>query len=144
MMKKLMLFSLIAGLSFLSSGAHAQSYADAVWVSLQDWYENYSDLGYSVENYVVGKLDEDQSDTWTFVLAGGNDYTIIGVCDEDCGDIDLTLLDDRGDVIDEDVLEDSYPIVSASPRRDAAYTIDVDMYKCDVEPCYFGMAIFSK
>lgn len=141
-MNKVKLFVLVAGLSFLASGAHAQSYADTVWDQLQDWYEDYSDDGYSVENYVVGKLDEDETDSWTFWLDGGNDYTIIGVCDEDCGDIDLTILDDDDDVVDEDVLEDDYPIVSVSPRRDGAYTIDVDMYECDVEPCYFGIAIF--
>ena len=141
-MNKVMLFVLAAALSFVSSGAHAQSYADTVWDQLQDWYDDYSDDGYSVENYVIGKLDEDETDSWTFWLDGGNDYTIIGVCDEDCGDIDLTLLNDDDDVIDEDVLEDNYPIVSVSPRRDAAYTIDVDMYECDVEPCYFGIAIF--
>lgn len=141
-MNKVVLFILAATLSFLSSGAHAQSYADTVWDQLQDWYEDYSDDGYSVESYVIGKLDEDESDSWTFWLDGGNDYTIIGVCDEDCGDIDLTILDDDDDVVDEDVLEDNYPIVSVSPRGDGAYTINVDMYECDVEPCYFGIAIF--
>ncbi len=141
-MKKVMLFILAAALPFLSTGAQAQSYADTVWDQLQDWYDEYSDDGYSVENYVIGKLDEDETDSWTFWLDRSYDYTIIGVCDEDCGDIDLTILDDDDDVVDEDLLDDDYPIVKVSPRRDAAYTIEVDMYECDVEPCYFGIAIF--
>lgn len=141
-MNKVLLYVLAAALGFISVGAQAQSYADTVWEQLQDWYEDYSDDGYSVKNYVVGKLDEDQTDSWTFWLSADYDYTIIGVCDEDCGDIDLTLLDDDGGLIDEDLLQDIYPIVSVSPRRDAAYTIDVNMYECDVEPCYFGIAIF--
>jgi|TARA_B110000483_G_scaffold217811_1_gene270566 hypothetical protein len=141
-MKKLVLLSLVALFPFMSSSLQAQGYADDVWAQLQDWYDDYSDRGYSVENYIVGKLDEDDSDSWTFWLDGRSDYTIIGVCDDDCGDIDLTILDDDNDVVAEDLLEDDYPIVNVSPRRDGAYTIDVDMYECDVEPCYFGIAIF--
>lgn len=141
-MNKVMPSILVAALLFFSCGTLAQSYADVVWSQLQEWYEDYSDDGYSVENYVVGRLDENETDSWTFWLDGGYDYTIIGVCDEDCGDIDLTLLDDDGDMVDEDVLEDDYPIVNASPSSDAVYTIEIDMYKCDVEPCYFGIAIF--
>ncbi|GEM_PF-984663 len=141
--KKLKLFSLIALIPFISSGLQAQSYADDVWDQLQDWHDDYTDDGYSVESYVVGKLDEDDTYSWTFWLDGGTDYTIIGVCDEDCDDIDLSIMDDDGDMVDEDFLEDDYPIVSVSPRRDGAYTIDVDMYECNVEPCFFGIAIFS-
>jgi hypothetical protein len=141
-MKKLVLLSLVALFPFMSSSLQAQGYADDVWAQLQDWYDDYSDRGYSVENYIVGKLDEDDSDSWTFWLDGRSDYTIIGVCDDDCGDIDLTILDDDNDVVAEDLLEDDYPIVNVSPRKDGAYTIDVDMYECDVEPCYFGIAIF--
>lgn len=141
-MKKLIFLSLVALLPFMSTSLQAQSYADTVWDQLQSWYDDYNSDGYEVENYVVGKLYEDDTDTWTFWLDGGVDYTIVGVCDEDCSDIDLTIIDDDGDVIDEDILEDNFPIVSVSPRRDAAYTIEVDMYECDVEPCYFGIAIF--
>jgi hypothetical protein len=141
-MKKIVLLSFVGLFPFVSSSLQAQGYADTVWEQLQDWYDDYSDNGYEVENYIVGKLDEDDSDSWTFWLDGGSDYTIIGVCDEDCGDIDLTILDEDEDVVDEDLLEDDYPIVKVSPRRDGPYTIDVDMYSCDVEPCYFGIAIF--
>ena len=141
-MKKLIFLSLVALLPFMSTSLQAQSYADTVWDQLQSWYDDYNSDGYEVENYVVGKLYEDDTDTWTFWLDGGVDYTIVGVCDEDCSDIDLTIIDDDGDVIDEDILEDNFPIVSVSPRRDAAYTIEVDMYECDVEPCYFGIAVF--
>lgn len=141
-MKKLVLLSLVALFPFMSSSLQAQSYADEVWDQLQGWYEDYSDEGYNVENYVVGMLDENDTDSLTFWLDGRTDYTIVGVCDEDCGDIDLTVFDDDGDMVDEDLLRDNFPIVHVSPSRDGAYTIDVDMYECDIEPCYFGIAIF--
>lgn len=135
---------LILALAFaaVSSAAFGQSYADTVWTQLQEWYEDYNEDGYAVENYVVGKLDEGETDSWSFWLEGGNDYTIIGVCDEDCGDIDLAIYDDGDALVDEDVLDDDYPIISASPLSDELFTVDVDMYECDVEPCYFGIAIF--
>ncbi|MBT5332041.1 MAG: hypothetical protein HOL48_09720 [Porticoccaceae bacterium] len=141
-MNRVMPYILILVSALLSSTAYAQSYADTVWTKLQEWYEDYSGDGYSVENYVVGKLDEGETDSWSFWLGGGNNYTIIGVCDEDCGDIDLAIFDDGDALVDEDVLEDDYPIVSVSPTSDELFTVDVDMYECDVEPCYFGIAIF--
>ena len=141
-MNRVMPYILILVSALLSSTAYAQSYADTVWTKLQEWYEDYSGDGYSVENYVVGKLDEGETDSWSFWLGGGNNYTIIGVCDEDCGDIDLAIYDDGDALVDEDVLEDDYPIVSVSPTSDELFTVDVDMYECDVEPCYFGIAIF--
>jgi hypothetical protein len=141
-MNRVMPYILILVSALLSSTAYAQSYADTVWTKLQEWYEDYSEDGYSVENYVVGKLDEGETDSWSFWLGGGNNYTIIGVCDEDCGDIDLAIYDDGDALVDEDVLEDDYPIVSVSPTSDELFTVDVDMYECDVEPCYFGIAIF--
>ena len=141
-MNRVMPYILILVSALLSSTAYAQSYADTVWSKLQDWYENYNEDGYGVENYVVGKLDEGETDSWSFWLKGGINYTIIGVCDEDCGDIDLAIYDEKDSLVDEDVMEDDYPIVNASPAKDELFTVDVDMYECDVEPCYFGIAIF--
>lgn len=141
-MNRVVPYILTLALALLSSEAFAQSYADTVWSQLQEWYEDYNEDGYAVENYIVGKLDEGETDSWSFWLEGGNDYTIVGVCDEDCGDIDLAIYDESDELIDEDVLEDDYPIISASPIKDQLFTVDVDMYECDVEPCYFGIAIF--
>jgi len=28
--------------------------------------------------------------------------------------------------------------------RDASYTIEVKMYSCSTEPCYFGVGVFFK
>ena len=128
--------------ALVASGAQAQSYADTVWNQLQDWYDDYSDDGYSVKNYVVGTLDEDEQDSWTFYFEGGFDYKLVGVCDENCDDIDMAIYDDKGRLIDEDTLSDDYPIVSLVGARSGRYRIELDMYSCSVEPCYFGFAIF--
>lgn len=141
-MKNSRLLAVALLVTLVSIPVSAQRYADTVWEQLQDWYDDYSDDGYDIQNYVVGKLYEDEVNTWTFYLEGDRDFTIVGVCDEDCADIDLAIYDDRGRLIDEDVLEDDYPIVHVSPSRDGEYDIEVTMFSCSVEPCYFGFAIF--
>ena len=133
---------LAVGLAVGASPASAQSYADTVYYQLQDWYDDYSSDGYSVQNYIIGTLNEDEEDSWTFYFKGGYDYKLVGVCDEDCSDIDMAIYDGKGRLLDEDVLEDDYPIVDVSVATGGNYKVELDMYSCSVEPCYFGFAIF--
>lgn len=147
-MKKIALTGLAlllsAGLLTATSPAIAQSYADTVYYQLQDWYDDYSSDGYSVKNYIIGTLNEDEEDSWTFYFEGGYDYKLVGVCDEDCDDIDMAIYDDKGRLLDEDVLDDDFPIVDLTNARSGSYTVELDMYSCSVEPCYFGFAIFKQ
>lgn len=141
-MKKFLLIFCLIG--FAATIAPAQSYTDVVWRQIQDAYDNASDDGYSVKNYILGAIDEGEDNTWTFYLSSSWDYKIQAFCDNDCDDIDLYLKDSDGDVIDEDTLEDDYPVVFFSPYKSGTYQIDITMYSCAVEPCYFGLAIFNK
>ena len=43
-----------------SVATYAQSYTETVWNQIQNSYESASDDGYSMKNYVIGAIDEDE------------------------------------------------------------------------------------
>ena len=124
--------------------AQAQSHANLVWRQLEGLYEYFSDDGYFTRNYIVGKLDDDETDTWTLTLYSGNEYAVVGACDGDCGDIDLAIKTENDAIVDSDTARDDVPIVRISPKSTTRYKIEVKMYECNSEPCYFGIGIFYK
>jgi hypothetical protein len=91
-----------------------------------------------------GALDEGREDTITIDLDAGTSYFIVGQCDIDCSDIDLTLHDENGNLIDEDVLLDDTPIVEVTPIRNARFTLTMTMVDCESEPCYYGIGVFGQ
>ncbi len=131
-------------LCFGGLSLQAQSYTEIVWDQIQDAYYDASEDGYTMKNYIIGAIDEDEDNSWTFYLSSDYEYRFEGFCDEDCDDLDLYLYDDDGDELDSDTLEDDFPIIYFSPRRSGRYEIEVSMYSCTVEPCYWGLAIFQK
>jgi hypothetical protein len=141
-MKKLLL--ILGGLLITSTFAHAQSYTDVIWSQIQDAWDDASSDGYSMKNYIIGAIDEDEDNTWTFYLNSSYEYSFEGFCDEDCDDLDLYLYDEDGELLDSDTLEDDFPIIQFSPQRTGRYKIEISMFSCSVEPCYWGLAIFQQ
>ena len=92
----------------------------------------------------TGSLSNHESESLTLNLRSGNDYAILGVCDEDCTDIDLRLFDEDGDEIDSDVETDDNPVVQVSPRNSGKYRIKVIMATCSTSPCFYGVGVFGK
>lgn len=103
------------------------------------------DRGYELTHDVyTGQLNNHESESLTLGLRSGNDYAIVGVCDEDCSDIDLRLFDEDGDEIDADVETHDKPIVTVTPRESGKYRIRVIMASCSTSPCYYGVGVFGK
>jgi hypothetical protein len=101
--------------------------------------------GYDITHDVAyAYLDEYESDTYDLNLNRGYAYKIIAVCDGDCGDIDLNLYDENGNIIAKDTGNDDYPIVEVSPRWTGAFELKIKMYDCDYEPCKVGIVVFGQ
>jgi S1-C subfamily serine protease len=73
----------------------------------------------------------------------GRDIILIGVCDSDCSDLDLTVRDPRGRVAGRDVSVTDRPTVDFVVGDPGLYEITVRMYTCDNEPCYFVVQSFA-
>lgn len=124
--------------------ANGQSYADLVWNQLQSAYAMASEDGYTPDNYIVGKLQEGATNSWTWTFYDADSYLIVGACDGDCADIDLSLENENGVEIASDTAADDVPLLRVTPSVTANYTVNVTMYDCNAEPCYFGIATFFK
>ena len=91
-----------------------------------------------------GVLDHEASDTYTVTLQTGRSYTLMGVCDEDCPDLDLELYDGYGELVSRDNSTDAYPIVDVSVAQGGDFTLRVTMYQCNANPCYYGVGVYRE
>lgn len=62
----------------------------------------------------------------------------LAVCDTDCGDLDLRLLDADGEELTGDDEADAKPVVTWRADADQPITLEVSMRRCTVEPCGFA------
>jgi hypothetical protein len=91
----------------------------------------------------IFQLNEGQTQSYPISLVGGRNYTIGGVCDNDCPDLDIKLIDPNGREVAADVLTDSVPIVEHRATRSGNYTVRVVMYDCNVSPCSAGLTVMG-
>jgi hypothetical protein len=101
--------------------------------------------GYTISHDVsYDFLRQGEFKFYTTNLKRGVEYKILSVCDGDCGDIDLKLYDENNKVVSEDLGTDDIPIVSCKPRWSGQFKIYVKMYECSLNPCKFGLVVYSK
>jgi hypothetical protein len=73
----------------------------------------------------------------------GRSYIVMAVCDGDCEDLDLELHDPAGDLVDSDFELDDVPMVATETTAAGRYSVVVSMASCSVNPCAYGLAVFS-
>jgi hypothetical protein len=77
-------------------------------------------------------------------LDEGVAYRIVGVCDQDCPDLDLALFHPDGTEVEGDFMEDDLPIMAHVADTTAQYSVEVIMVACFVNPCAFRVETFSQ
>lgn len=87
-------------------------------------------------------IDQGSQQYMDVTLNAGVSYKFLGVCDQDCSDIDLTLRDGNGYLIDQDVDSDATPIVSVTPKFRGPFRLWIKMVSCSQEPCRWGVGIY--
>jgi hypothetical protein len=92
----------------------------------------------------IGSLREGATSGHTLQLNRGTSYSLIGVCDNDCSDLDLRLFDSSGREVAADVLTDDTPVVNVTPRRSGTYTVRAIMTSCSSEPCRYGIGVYGR
>src|SRR5688572_7912464 len=123
----------------------AQDYAEQVWTQLQAAYHGaLQGENYRLRNYILGNINQGATDRWTFWFDQASEYGITGACDEDCSDLDIVVEDANGNVLASDEADDDFPVVFFIPRSSGNYTVNVKMYSCSEQPCYFGFGVFNR
>jgi len=75
------------------------------------------------------------------VNAGGR-YTLVGVCDRDCADMDLRVLDGTY-VVAQDVGTERHATLEITPARTGRLTVEAIIYQCSQNPCHFAVAAYE-
>ena len=92
----------------------------------------------------IGSLRTGASENHTIQLNAGTSYSLIGVCDNDCSDLDMRVYDSNGRLVGEDVLTDDTPVVNVTPRRSGTYTVRAIMTTCSQAPCRYGLGTYGR
>ena len=130
------------GTQYSEGGGDA--YIDQVLEMLYAWSDGVAGEGYTATGEEwVSALGSGETEDQSVTLGGGADYVILAVCDEDCGDMDMAIYDPSGNMVDEDVEGDANPVLEISSARKGEYRIEVRMYQCSNEPCYYAMGLFK-
>lgn len=105
--------------------------------------EIYGGKGYSPTGWETrGEMKQGAEQTFQVALKGGSEFSIVGVCDTDCSNLDIYLSDASGKLVDSDVEDDDFPIVGATAP--GTYTARVVMKGCASAPCAFGAKAYKK
>lgn len=135
----------------VSQATYAQnSYRTILEAQLDAVQDRMSTEGYRLDSkaantdMVVGVLEPGAEVGLEIELVSGIEYMIMGVCDQDCDDLDLTLTDPDGNEITSDALNDAYPVLLFTAPTGGAHILWVTMYDCSVSPCSFGYKVFRK
>lgn len=92
----------------------------------------------------VGALRSGQPQYWEVQLARGATYQIVGVCDEDCNDVDMEVYDAQGRSVGSDTLADDYPRVQLTPSASGTYSVKIWLHQCSTEPCYAAARVLRR
>lgn len=75
-------------------------------------------------------------------VQAGTRYTVVAVCDDDCTDLDLRVVD-GGSVLAQDVSPERYAHVEIAPSRTGALRVEPVMATCQASPCRFTVAVYA-
>lgn len=142
--KLTVLFPLVLiGASVAPLSAQSSS-VEQVWNQLQNQFTTVHKTGYKQLNYLIGWLNNGDSPAtnWPVDLTAGTSVMIIGVCDNDCTDVDLVLEDRDRVVLASDTAADDLPLLRFTPDSTATYWIKPTMHACQVNPCGYGIGVF--
>lgn len=129
----------------LAGQAQSSRWETQVQAQLTRASDLLADRGYALSHEVkTGTLRDHENESFTLELDEDRSYALLGVCDEDCSDIDLRLFDQDGDEVDADVATDDYPVVEVRPRERGRYRVKVVMATCSTSPCFYGIGVFAK
>ena len=141
---KLTKIALFAGaaLLFASPAAAQDAWMSQVAAQLDAVIEALDAEGLSEATEPVGgALAEGAGEDVEFELAAGS-YAIVGVCDADCSDLDLVLVNASGGESAADRELDDVPVVTFQADADGRYVVKVEMATCGTERCEYGVRVF--
>ena len=107
-------------------------------------YANMTAKGYTLVDVAkTGLLDASANETVNVTMPLGSSYIIMGVCDNDCSDLDLAVIK-GGMELSKDTTSDDWPLVDITPTGSSDYEIKVTMYECSTSNCGYQLTVWKK
>lgn len=138
-MKTIAIIAAAAALGVAGAAAAQNAVGRALVESLFGQFEAQQGLSPTAANY--GQLAAGRSQSFNFNLAAGP-AVIIGLCDENCSDVDLIVRDASGREVGSDVLEDDAPVVILESAAAGRYAVEVQMPGC-TSNCNWGVRLYQ-
>lgn len=92
----------------------------------------------------TGELITGESRWIALHVSGVGNLAIVGICDEDCGALRLTLGTTGGYELAASDAVSTVPILEAELQSGQSYRIRVSMDRCQVSPCRYGFALYRR
>lgn len=111
----------------------------------QIWQELKREFGFGyLGDMVVGALEQGDDEYFEVEFLAHREYVIVGLCDDDCSDLDILVYDWDDNVVLSDMETDDAPVVRVPTGNGGTYYVEAAMPGCSVEPCYYAVQIFQR
>ena len=77
------------------------------------------------------------------VLPPGPEYEILGVCDHDCADLNLSLFQ-GGERLQTDSRLGNWPSISVPPSEERGYQVEVELKRCSTSNCGYQLSVWRR
>ena len=129
-------FLLLVGVGLASEESARVSLRDAVRLNCVGCFTNFAPFS--------GDLTPDDSATLTFTVGSAREYTLIGACDNECGDLDLELYAPGGKLVAKHRGRSITPTLRAYLRPGVKYELDVNLSSCADAVCSYAVGIYRR
>lgn len=103
------------------------------------------DGGYSrAAGPFAGGLEPGAERRFPLTLRAGQDYRIVGVCDQRCGDVALRLYDPNDALIARDLPEGGVPVMHVRPAFTGSHIVEVATSNCSAAQCWYAVNVYSR
>lgn len=116
--------------------AQVEAQLDSVRRELGDGYT-------AIDDPVIEEVDADGAMSFELSVKRDVDYLVVGVCDNDCDDVDLLIYDDTDEEVVSDFEPDDHPVVSFSADSGGTWNVEVRMPGCSADTCIFGYQVYT-
>lgn len=92
----------------------------------------------------IGPLNSEESESVPVTLQAGVAYFMSGVCDNDCSGLGLVVATAAGNEVAADRSSENFPVLQFTPQVTMQYRVRVAMMACQMNPCWYGVAVYRK
>jgi len=91
-----------------------------------------------------GTLASNRAAQLPLTLRAGQEIRVVGVCDQACNDLDLRILNPRGDIIALDTRSNARSVVDVRAEMFGRHTIEVGMLDCAAPRCRYAVNVYTR